>query len=191
MTHRTWMSVLLCGVLASAHAAAETHAARTTEAPDPPPDREGISEDAGEIGRPNPLEVVRFASGSARIDDEELEDLEEVVAWMRDHPSYLVILEGHTDRVGSRLANERLAWRRIEAVRGDLIALGGDASRIVSIAYGEADATTDREASRKVVLRSSTQTYGSLIQSQRPGRVETYVEERQAQREPRRAPAPR
>lgn len=169
---------LACAVIASASATAA------------PRDERAGAEDVSDtpavpadVDLPNPLAVVHFASGSASLDEPDLEALEEVVVWMREHPTRLVFLEGHADRTGGRAANLELAWRRADAVHDDLVALGAEAARLVSISYGEDDATADREASRNVVVRSSTQTYGSLIQSQRPGRVETYVEERRPARD--------
>ena len=57
---------------------------------------------------------------------------------MRDNPSLRVIIEGHTDSVGTDAYNQRLSERRANAVRDYLVRQQGiERSRIDTRGYGE------------------------------------------------------
>lgn len=67
----------------------------------------------------------------ARID-------KEVLAPMKNMSSYsLVYVEGHTDRLGSQQANQRLSEQRADAVANYLVSKGVDRSKIQSIGMGK------------------------------------------------------
>jgi len=56
---------------------------------------------------------------------------------LRDNPSLHVVVEGHTDSVGSDSYNHKLSERRAKAVRDYLVREGIDASRITTRGYGK------------------------------------------------------
>jgi OOP family OmpA-OmpF porin len=64
------------------------------------------------------------------------EDLSEAVSTLRDDPSLVVLVDGHTDRMGAALYNERLSRERAEAIAEVLIARGVRADRIVVNGHG-------------------------------------------------------
>lgn len=73
------------------------------------------------------------AEGRKNLDDE-------VVAKMGEYPQIeLVLVTGHTDRIGSEEYNHKLSQRRADAVKDYLVAQGIDAARIETAARGEAE----------------------------------------------------
>ena len=79
---------------------------------------------------------VRFRTGSAVIDDSSRTLLAELAAVAKRCPGQIVI-EGHTDDVGSADANQSLSLSRAEAVRNAFSALGIPTDRLTSVGHGE------------------------------------------------------
>lgn len=78
--------------------------------------------------------------------------LDRVVAKIREYPRTFIVLEGHTDRVGSAAYNEVLAEKRVRAVGAYLSQKGVKHDRITFISMGERqpkDTRSTREAHRK------------------------------------------
>ena len=63
--------------------------------------------------------------------------LERQAAWLAQHPSVQVTVEGHTDERGTREYNIALGQRRANAARDTLVALGVSGARIQTISYGK------------------------------------------------------
>jgi peptidoglycan-associated lipoprotein len=57
--------------------------------------------------------------------------------WFKDHPQYVVLIEGHCDEMGTEEYNLALGERRADAVRKYLVDLGVAAARIKTVSYGE------------------------------------------------------
>ena len=57
--------------------------------------------------------------------------------WLREHPQYSLLIEGHTDERGTEQYNLALGDRRAHTAREFLAALGIDGSRIRTVSYGE------------------------------------------------------
>lgn len=73
------------------------------------------------------------AEGRKDLDDE-------VVSKMMEYPQIeLVLVTGHTDRIGSEEYNHKLSQRRADAVKDYLVAQGIDAARIETAAKGESE----------------------------------------------------
>jgi OOP family OmpA-OmpF porin len=70
----------------------------------------------------------------------------EVIPELRADPSLSVLIEGHTDAVGSDAYNQRLSERRAETVREYLMSQGVSASRIETRGYGESHPIADNES---------------------------------------------
>ena len=86
------------------------------------------------------------------------DELAAVGSAMREHDDIELVLEGHTDSVGSDAYNQDLSKRRVEAVKEKLVAdFGIAANRINTVGYGEsrpiADNATEegRALNRRVV----------------------------------------
>ncbi len=80
---------------------------------------------------------ILFEFGSDRIDPRSFKLLDEVAAVLVKNPDVgPVLIEGHTDNVGSREANMSLSKRRAKAVEKYLNGKGIDAKRLRSEGYG-------------------------------------------------------
>jgi len=63
--------------------------------------------------------------------------LDDVVKVIMDNPALRVLLEGHTDSIGSEAYNQGLSERRAKAVQQYLIKAGVDSARLSTVGYGE------------------------------------------------------
>jgi len=83
------------------------------------------------------LEMVPFDFDKQNIKKIYVPVLDQHVAYLNDHPSYPVIVEGHTDYMNSDAYNQKLSERRANAVRYYLIQKGIASSRIQVAGYSE------------------------------------------------------
>ena len=93
--------------------------------------------------------VLYFVEGGDVLTPESQRELENVFAEIKKRPAPDLIVVGHTDRVGSVTDNDRLALRRAETVRAQLIAQGFLAENISASGRGEREplvATADEVA---------------------------------------------
>jgi len=64
--------------------------------------------------------------------------LDSVAQILKENPTMVVEIGGHTDTRGSRRYNQRLSQRRAEAVKNYLVRVHGiDPSRLIAKGYGE------------------------------------------------------
>jgi peptidoglycan-associated lipoprotein len=80
---------------------------------------------------------IQFEPGKANIPPADAAKVAEIAAFMKEHPAFMVELEGYTDPRGTQRYNLTLSQRRVEAVRSALIAEGVPDGSIVTGAYGE------------------------------------------------------
>ena len=80
---------------------------------------------------------VLFTTGRADLKPGALADVDRLVAFLNKYPDRMVIIEGHTDSVGSAASNETLSQNRADAVQSYLLQHGIDASRIQTRGMGE------------------------------------------------------
>jgi len=95
---------------------------------------------AVEASRPSALSLpVPFAFDSADIMPSARPQLDAIAAGIRMLPAtQRVLIEGHTDAVGSDLYNESLSQRRAQSVRRYLVTMHGiDAGRLEAVGLGE------------------------------------------------------
>jgi OOP family OmpA-OmpF porin len=103
--------------------------------------------------------VVLFAIGSEHLDEAALRALERLSADGAGGPrSTRVLVEGHADQTGAEQYNQRLSWRRAQAVARWLEALGWLAPVVVVKAYGssrpahQGDSADARRSNRRVEI---------------------------------------
>lgn len=86
-----------------------------------------------------PLHPVYFDSGQATITHDGQRALDAAVEYLRRHDNLQrILVEGHTDEVGSRNYNEGLSDRRAQIVRNYLTIKGVDPTLIELVGKGEA-----------------------------------------------------
>ena len=110
-----------------------------------------------------PSALVTFAFDSTALDPAAIAELDGIARWMRHHPAERLVLEGHTDRIGTIGYNLDLGFRRAEAVRDHLRSWGISGDRMIVAVFGEADAHRRIDAGdRRVVLFASQLPVGEL-----------------------------
>jgi OOP family OmpA-OmpF porin len=82
------------------------------------------------------LEGVNFETNSARLTGESEEILQKSLKYMKNNPTEIYEISGHTDSRGSRNHNIKLSQSRAESVRDWLISNGINADRLTAIGYG-------------------------------------------------------
>jgi outer membrane protein OmpA-like peptidoglycan-associated protein len=81
---------------------------------------------------------ILFETGSANIQKQSLKLLDEVAVVLERNPELgPVVIEGHTDNVGSDTLNLNLSQRRAQSVLNYLVSKGIDASRLRAKGFGE------------------------------------------------------
>jgi outer membrane protein OmpA-like peptidoglycan-associated protein len=83
------------------------------------------------------LAMVHFDFDKQNIKKIYVPVLDQHVAYLNEHPSSPVVVEGHTDYMGSDAYNQKLSERRANAVRDYLIQKGIASSRIQVVGYSE------------------------------------------------------
>ena len=89
--------------------------------------------------------------------------LEEGTAIIKSKTGMKVVLEGHTDSVGSDQYNMKLGQRRADSVKAFFVKKGIDASRIETISFGESDpVATNKTAQGRALNRRCVIKFKSL-----------------------------
>lgn len=84
-----------------------------------------------------------FDKAAVKPEGQQLLD-EKIVAGMKAHPEVEVLLvTGHTDRIGSAKYNQKLSERRANAVKAYLVKQGVAAERIRTVGKGESEPNPD------------------------------------------------
>ncbi|WP_305076257.1 OmpA family protein [Methylobacter sp. BlB1] len=78
-----------------------------------------------------------FQTGQADLKPEASQNLYRLVSFLKENPNRKVVVEGHTDSVGSSHRNQRLSEMRAQSVANFLISNGVESSRITDVGYGE------------------------------------------------------
>ena len=82
---------------------------------------------------------VNFDFDKSNIRKADVAELEKATAFLKKYPDSKVVLEGHTDSVGTEKYNLKLSQRRADAVKKYLVDKGEKADRITTEAKGEAE----------------------------------------------------
>lgn len=88
------------------------------------------------VGQVMRLQNLIFEVGNAKIDPESYTELDLVLNMMRENPTMIIQLEGHTDYIGVAADNMKLSQRRVDAVRDYLVNKGVNKSRLKTKAFG-------------------------------------------------------
>lgn len=122
-------------------------------------ERLGVTEDDGAIHVKLGAEVL-FDTGKFALRPSARQSLDELAVLMKGYPGLPVVIEGHTDSVGSDVSNQQLSENRAKAVRTWLITRGGlPAGCVTAAGFGETrpvagnDTTEGRQLNRRVEIR--------------------------------------
>jgi len=81
-------------------------------------------------------EDIYFDKGSYALDAEAREILKRKAEWLRNNSDAVVIIEGHTDELGSKEYNFALGDRRAGAVKTFFLNEGIATQRLIAVSYG-------------------------------------------------------
>jgi outer membrane protein OmpA-like peptidoglycan-associated protein len=82
------------------------------------------------------MENVQFESGRAEIQSKCEDKIAKLALWMNENRQAVIGLDGHADDARANDNDPTLSARRVQAVRGALIAAGIAADRISAGAFG-------------------------------------------------------
>jgi len=88
-----------------------------------------------ELGRKLIIENLLYATGKAEL-PEKVSELEVLTEFMTNKPKVKILVEGHTDNIGSIFTNDKLSLQRAESVRKYLISKKIAPNRIKVKGYG-------------------------------------------------------
>ena len=117
--------------------------------PPPPPPPPALPD----ISRP-----ILFEVGKTKIHPSSYEVLEKAIFAAGKFDNLYIVVEGHTDNTGTDLINDKLSFKRAEAVKKYLVKKGVSADRIVAIGHGSKmpiasnDTPEGRAMNRRVVM---------------------------------------
>lgn len=140
----------------TSEARAETEALRETAKLQAQVDE--LEAEATERGLVLTLRDVLFATGSAKLGMGPNENLSRLLGFLEQYPDRQIVIEGHTDDVGSAELNRRLSGRRAESVRDYLVERGIASRRISTVGVGEErpvatnDSVAGRQQNRRVAI---------------------------------------
>ena len=82
---------------------------------------------------------VNFNFNSATLKPESIPVLYNAAEILLTHPDIKVEIQGYTDNIGSKKANQKLSLERANSVKNFLVAKGVDASRMTTVGMGESN----------------------------------------------------
>jgi len=80
---------------------------------------------------------VLFASGKSTLMSGAMRIIDKLSSFLQENPGRNILIEGHTDSVGSAMTNLSLSQQRADSVRMSLLTRGINNSRITTRGYGE------------------------------------------------------
>lgn len=104
---------------------------------------------------------VLFEFGRAELKPNAATELRKLANYLKEHPERKILVEGHTDSVGSDAANVALSQRRADAVARELAAMGVGADRIAVRGYGESYPVADNRTDTNRALNRRVEVYVS------------------------------
>lgn len=114
------------------------------------------------------VERVVFPDIAFRFNSDRLTELGKGKAYLvaqklKEKSDVVIVIEGHTDSVGSDEYNQRLGLKRAETVKNELLGLGVDPARLSAVSLGESKPLIDqdtewaRAVNRRTEFRATVQ----------------------------------
>lgn len=86
---------------------------------------------------------IQFATNSATITAESDQTLGEIATLLKNQPEWKITVEGHTDNIGQKAANQTLSQKRAEAVVAWLSSHEVDRGRLAAAGFGDTKPVQD------------------------------------------------
>jgi outer membrane protein OmpA-like peptidoglycan-associated protein len=105
---------------------------------------------------------VLFTSGQASLAPAATGNLNKLVSFLNNYPDHTVMVEGHTDSVGTEDYNQGLSQRRAESVKSYLVGQGIGSARLTALGKGKSqpvaanDSAGGRQQNRRVEVVINT-----------------------------------
>lgn len=99
-----------------------------------PADLDELNRQASERGW---IRDAFFEYDASTLSADAQEALTTTASWLKAHPRYQLLIEGHCDSRGTSQYNLALGDRRANTAREYLVTLGIDAGRLKTVSYGE------------------------------------------------------
>ena len=112
---------------------------------------------------------VLFESNHADIKPGAQGSLRKLADFLHSYPKRGVLIEGHTDNIGSAGANETLSRRRADAVGAMLAGMGVAGPRVATVGYGEDYPVADNRSDSNRALNRRVEIY--IAESDQPVRA--------------------
>jgi len=109
---------------------------------------------------------VLFEFGRAEVKPGAQMALRKLADFLQQNPNRRILVEGHTDSVGSKDANNLLSRKRADAVVTALIAMGLDTARATTVGYGEDFPVADNLSDTNRALNRRVEVY--ISDSEKP-----------------------
>ncbi|MES9969628.1 MAG: OmpA family protein [Candidatus Thiodiazotropha sp.] len=90
---------------------------------------------------------VLFSTGKTELLPGAMTTIDKLASFLAEYPDKTVLVEGHTDNVGTDEYNQNLSERRAISVKNALMQAGVDGSRIDTMGLGETQPITDNSTS--------------------------------------------
>ena len=102
---------------------------------------------------------VLFEFNRAEVKPGAQASLQKLATFLRDNPTRRVLIEGHTDSIGSAEANTMLSRRRADAVDAALVGMGLASRRATTVGYGEDYPVADNGTETNRALNRRVEVY--------------------------------
>ena len=123
---------------------------------------------AAQMGKSMKLPAVTYEFDSVRPPEESYPVLDKIATVLNDNPTYHLIVEGHTDVLGSKEYNYWLGASRAAAMKSYLVSRGVNAERIRIHSYGKdrpitLDTSSEgRKANRRVEFKLTKRSWKAV-----------------------------
>lgn len=102
---------------------------------------------------------VLFETNKAEVKPAAQNSLRKLADFLQEFPKRQVLIEGHTDNIGSASYNEALSRRRADAVDSALSGMGVSTQRVDTAGYGEEFPITDNRSESNRALNRRVEVY--------------------------------
>lgn len=102
---------------------------------------------------------VLFEFNRAEVKTTATAELRKLADFLQQYPGRRILIEGHTDNIGSDAYNQQLSRRRAESVASALQAMGVQAPRVSVVGYGKSYPVADNSSDTNRALNRRVEVY--------------------------------